>query len=74
MESCDENEKRQIGQAATKSHIAVTTTCIALFVLLYLLGNIMKIGILPIFIVTLILCVSQVAFCLEAIRLGRSKA
>ena len=71
LASCDENEQRQIGQAAMKSFTAVTITCIFSWAALVLLRIPFDIGVLPFFLVALIWGVSQVTYCLEAIRLGR---
>lgn len=73
MESCDENEQRQIGQAAYKAMSAVNNTCILLWAVLVVLGILFKIGVLAFFLVTFILAVSQTVYTLECIRLGRHR-
>ena len=71
--SCDENEQRQIGQAAMKAFTAVNTVCVVCWLLLMLLRDFFDLGLLPVFLVTLIWGVAQMTYCLEAIRLGRHK-
>ena len=70
MDSCDENEQRQIGQASFKAFKATNYTCILLFVVLMVLSTFHHVGILPPFLVALIFGVSQVSYGLECIRLG----
>lgn len=71
--SCDENEQRQIGQAALKAFNAVTAVCVVLWAVLVLLNYVMDVGILPSFLVMLIWAVSQITYMVECIRLGRHK-
>lgn len=73
VDSCDENEQRQMGQAAYKAFRAVNHTCIILWSVLILLAFVWDIGILPFFLVTLIFGVSQIVYSLECIRLGQHK-
>lgn len=73
VDSCDENEQRQMGQAAYKAFRAVNITCVILWGVLILLAFIFDIGILPFFLVTLIFGVSQTVYVLECIRLGLHK-
>lgn len=74
LASCDENEMRQIGQAAFKAFNAVTYTCVGLWMVLVFLSYVLDVGVLPIFLVMLIWGVSQVAYILECIRMGRYQA
>lgn len=74
LASCDENEQRQIGQAAYKAFNAVNTTCMILWFTLVLLTYVFEIGVLPFFLVTLIFAVGQIVYTLECIRLGRHKS
>ena len=73
MASCDENELRQIGQASFKAFNAVNYTCAFSWTVLVLLHRSFNVGILPVFLVTLIWGVSQMAYTLESIRLGRHR-
>lgn len=73
LASCDENELRQIGQASYKAFSAVSYVCLGAWVVLVLLSNILHVGILPFFLVTLIWGVSQVIYLIECIRLGQNR-
>lgn len=74
LESCDENELRQIGQASYKAFHAVNNTCILLWMLLILLAVAFQIGVLPFFLVTLIFAVNQAVYGLECIRMTRHRS
>lgn len=71
MESCDENERNQVGQACYKAYNSVVYTCCILWVVLFFGAFYFDIGILPITIVTLIWIVSQSVYGYECIRLSR---
>ena len=74
IESCDEAERKQIGQAAYKAYTVVTTACPILWVALLMLSYAFHFEVLmPTFIVCLIWLLQQVSYCLECIRLGRRK-
>ena len=74
IESCDEAEQKQIGQAAYKAYTVVTTACPILWVALLMLSYAFHFEVLmPTFIVCLIWLLQQVSYCLECIRLGRRK-
>ena len=73
LDSCDENERRQIGQAAYKSFNVTGGTCIVLWVLLLLLSSVLQTGVLPMIAVMVIWGVSQVSFHLEAMKLSRHR-
>ena len=73
MDSCDENEHRQIGQAAYKAFSVVNGSCIFLWVLLVVLGNLLDLGALPMALMMLIFGINQVSFQMEAMRLSRHK-
>ena len=73
MNSCDENERRKIGQASYKAMNHVNITCMAVWLILVLLSYAFPISILPMFLVMLILTVSQITYCLECIRLEHHK-
>ncbi len=74
MDSCDENEQRQIGQAAYKAYLAVVNTCVVLWLILILLTYMFDIGVLPYLLIAVIFGVAQVVYGIESIRLGRRKA
>ena len=71
VESCDENEIRQIGQASFKAFNVANYTCIALWVVALLISPVLHIGIFPVVIITVIWTVLQVSFILEAIRISK---
>lgn len=73
MDSCDEAEQRQIGQAACRAYQIATMTCLVLWVVLLILDIIFDIGLLPVFVVLLLLAVLQVSYILECIRLSGRK-
>ncbi len=69
LNSCDENEQRQIGEAAYYSYKAVNITCMVLWVLLIMAHTTFQTGILPITIVLVIWGVLQGSYfyaCLQA--------
>lgn len=70
-ESCDENERRQIGQASYKAFTTVTILCPILWGVLFFGNIIFDYGILPATVALVIWAVSQVSYTMEAIRLGR---
>ena len=74
LESCDEAEQKQIGQAAYKAYNVVSTACPILWAALLMLSFAFNFSpLMPTFIVCFIWLLLQVSYCLEAIRLGRRK-
>ena len=73
MDSCDEAERAQIGQASYQAVRAATIACLVLWVVLTILNFSFDIGLLPALTVLVILGVLQVTYCLTCIRLTRSK-
>lgn len=71
LDSCDENEQRQIGQAAFKSYTVVSNACVVIWLILFFISDIFQLGIMPIFVVSLIWGILQVTYGYECIRLGR---
>ena len=71
MDSCDEAERRQMGQAAHKAFVAATYVCFGLWLGLFLLDRVFDTGLLPMVLVLVILGVMQVTYTLECIRLSR---
>lgn len=62
IDSCDENEQKQIGSAAFTSYRVTSYTCLILFCVL-LLGNVIfHIGLLPTFIVAVIFSVMVISY------------
>ena len=74
LESCDEAEQKQIGQAAYKAYTVVSTACPILWAALLLLSYAFNFKLLmPTFIVCFIWLLLQVSYCLECIRLTKRK-
>lgn len=71
IDSCDESEKRQIGQACYKAYRAATNTCLWLWVVLLVVHYAFDTGLLPIAAVLVVFGVLQVVYTLECIRLSR---
>lgn len=71
MESCDEAEQRQIGQAAVRAYQVATKVCLWLWVALMVLHFAFDTGLLPAVPVLIIFGVLQISYTLESIRLGR---
>ena len=74
IESCDEAEQKQIGQAAYKAYNVVSAVCPILWAALLMLSYAFHFELLmPTFILCLLWLLLQVSYCLECIRLGRKK-
>ena len=73
MDSCDEAEKAQMGQAAYQAFRVATVTCLVLWVVLTVLNFSFDIGLLPVLMVLILFGVLQVTYCLTCIKLSRSK-
>ena len=73
MDSCDEAEKAQMGQAAYQAFRVATVTCLVLWVVLTVLNFSFDIGLLPVLMVLILFGVLQVTYCLSCIKLSRSK-
>lgn len=73
LDSCDELERRQIGEAAYKAFQAGNRTCIILWMVLIVTHVIFKTGLLPIVVVLGIWGVMLLVYQLTAIKLERRK-
>lgn len=73
MDSCDEAEKAQMGQAAYQAFRAAAGACLGLWVVFTILNFSFDIGLLPALAVLVIFGVLQVTYCLTCIKLSRSK-
>ena len=73
MDSCDEAEKAQIGQACYTAYMVGTKTCIFLWVALLILNFVFDFGLLPIAAVLAVWGVMQTVYALECIRLSKRK-
>ncbi len=71
MDSCDEAEQKQIGQAAYHAFQFTSNFCAALYVLLFFSHIMFETGILPIFLVLLIWGVMLTSYTLECMRLSK---
>ena len=71
MDSCDEAERAQIGQACYRAYMVGTKVCIFLWVVLLILNFVFDFGLLPIAAVLVIWGVMQTAYALECIRLSK---
>ena len=73
MDSCDEAEQRQIGQAAYRAYRVTGTACTVLWVVLLVMNFTFDIGVLPAFVVLLLWGIQQVSYILECLRLSERK-
>ncbi len=64
FESCDEAEQKKVGEASYKSYKITQMSCMILWLILYILDA----GVLPIFVVLLILVISSVSYMIEAMK------
>ena len=71
LESCDESEQQQIGQACYRAYQVTNRVCVGLWLALVILSMVFRISLLPVFILLLILGTLQVTYTLECIRLSR---
>ena len=71
LDSCDESERRQIGEASRRAYMVTSRLCLGLWLVLVVLSMVFEISILPTFILLLVWGVMQVTYTLECIRLGK---
>ena len=71
LDSCDESERRQIGQACYKAYLAATKVCLWLWVALLIFHYAFDTGLLPAVPVLMVFGVLQITYTLESIRLSR---
>lgn len=74
MDSCDESEQRQIGQACYRAFRAATQVCMWTWVVLMILHYAFGTGLLPVVVVLVVLAVLQITYTLECIRLQERKS
>ena len=74
MESCDESEQRQIGQASYKAYQTGVLASMWLWVALLILHYAFDTGLLPIVAVMLVLGIMQITYTLECIRLSKKQS
>ena len=73
MDSCDEAERAQIGQACYTAYRMGNEVCVFLWVALLILNFVFDFGLLPIAAVLVVWGVMQTAYALECIRLSKRK-
>ena len=73
MDSCDEAERAQIGQACYTAYRMGNKVCVFLWVALLILNSVFDFGLLPIAAVLVVWGVMQTAYALECIRLSKRK-
>ena len=73
MDSCDEAERAQIGQACYRAYMVGTKVCTFLWVALLILNFVFDFGMLPIAAVLVVWGVMQTVYALECIRLSKRK-
>ncbi len=73
MDSCDEAEKAQIGQACYRAYMVGTRVCTFLWVALLILNFVFDFGLLPIAAVLVVWGVMQTVYALECIRLSKRR-
>ena len=73
LDSCDESERRQIGQACYRAYMVTTRLCLGLWLVLVVLSMVFEMSLLPVFVLLLVWGVMQATYTLECIRLGKRK-
>ena len=71
LESCDESERRQIGEASYRAYMVTTRLCLGLWLVLVVLSMVVEMSLLPVFILLVVWGTMQVTYALESIRLGK---
>ncbi len=73
LDSCDESERRQIGEASYRAYMAAGRLCLGLWLVLVVLSMVFEMSLLPVFVLLLVWGTMQAVYALECIRLGRRK-
>lgn len=71
LESCDESERQQIGQACYRAYMVTGRVCMGLWLVLVILSMVFKMSVLPVFVLLLVWGTMQVTYTLECIRLSK---
>lgn len=71
LDSCDESERRQVGQACCRAYMVSSRFCLGLWLALVILSMVFEVSILPTLVLLLVWGVMQVTYTLECIRLGK---
>ena len=74
LASCDESERRQIGEASRRAYMVTTRVCLGIWLGLTVLGMVFEIGMLPVAVLLLVWGTMQVTYALACIRLGKKGA
>lgn len=74
LDSCDESERRQIGEAGYRAYIVTTRVCLGVWMVLTVLGMVFNLGMLPVAVLLLVWGTMQVTYALACIRLGKKGA
>lgn len=72
LDSCDESERRQIGEASYRAYTVTSRLCLGLWLALTVLSMVFEMSLLPVFILLLVWGTMQVTYALESIRLSRN--
>ena len=73
MDSCDENERKRVGEASYAAYWTVNVTCIVLWVLLIFVDQVIDVGAIPFFLLLTILGASMTAYCMTEIKANRRR-
>ncbi len=73
LDSCDEAERQQIGQAAFRAFRTAGNACLGIWLVLMIADMEFQVGLLPSFVVLLLWGILQVSYVLECIRISRGK-
>ena len=73
LDSCDESERQQIGEASHRACMVTNRLCLGLWLILTLLGMVMEMSLLPVFVLLLVWGTMMVSYCLACIRLSKGK-
>lgn len=73
LDSCDESERQQIGQASYHAYMVTSRFCLGLWLVLVILSMVFEMNLLPVSVLLLVWGVMQVAYTLECIRLSKKK-
>lgn len=71
LDSCDESERRQIGEASRRAYMVTTRLCLGLWLVLVVLSMVFEMSLLPVAVLLLVWGVMQVTYTLECIRLSK---
>ena len=71
LDSCDESERRQIGEASRRAYMVTSRLCLGLWLALIILSMMLKISVLPTVVLLVVWGTMQVTYTLECIRLGK---